>query len=62
MTHLRALAVQFVFASFGPASDWYIALYFLLEEPECYKTLAKEIRNAFERYEEITPEASMSLP
>jgi hypothetical protein len=63
MTHLGALAIQFIFTSFGPASDWYyITLYFLLEEPECYKALAKEIRNTLERYKEITPEASMSLP
>jgi cytochrome P450 len=62
-THLGAVAVQFMFANFGPTSDWfYSTIYYLLEEHEFYKLLVEEIRNAFERYEDMTPEALISLP
>jgi hypothetical protein len=63
LTHLGSVAMQLMFASFGPVSEWfYGTLFFLLEEPECYKLLAEEIRNAFKSYDEITPEALTSLP
>jgi len=61
-THLGALAVQLNFASFGPMSDWfYVTLYFLLDAPGYLKLLAEEIRNAFQRYQDITPDALNSL-
>jgi Cytochrome P450 len=61
--HIGALAMQLGFASFGPISDWfYSTLYFLLEEPECYRLLVGEIRDAIKSYDEITPEALISLP
>jgi cytochrome P450 len=63
LAHLRALGTQFVFASFGPMSDWaYITLYFLFEEPEYLRILAEEIRSSFQRYEDITPDALLGLP
>jgi hypothetical protein len=34
----------------------------MLEEPECYKLLVEEIRNAFKEYQDIAPEALISLP
>ncbi|CAD6445013.1 0d1a82da-c749-4a9f-8809-8d4678e8d6f1 [Sclerotinia trifoliorum] len=49
--------------SSGPMSDgFYSALFFLLEEPECCRILAKQIRGKFEKYEDISLEASNELP
>lgn len=63
ITHLGSVALQIMFAGFGTLADWYYGtLFFLLEEPECYKYLVEEIRNAFKSYEDITPEALTSLP
>jgi hypothetical protein len=40
-----------MFANFGPMSDrFYSTIYYMLEEPECYKLLVEEIRNAFKEY------------
>jgi hypothetical protein len=63
ITHLGSVALQIMFAGFGPMSNWYYGtLFFLLEEAECYKHLAEEVRNAFKSYDDITPEALTSLP
>jgi cytochrome P450 len=63
LTHLGSVAVQVMFAEFGPISDWfYGTLFFLLEEAECYKLLSEEIRNAFKSYDDIKPGVLASLP
>lgn len=47
--------MQVMFAGFGPMSDWFFCtLYYLLQEPECYRILAEEVRSCFESYEDIT--------
>ncbi|MCJ1386720.1 hypothetical protein MMC17_009846 [Xylographa soralifera] len=62
LTHIGALAQQMMFANYGPMSDWYYGtLLFLLEEPQCYPILAKDIRAKFESYHDITPSALASL-
>lgn len=63
LTHVGSVSMQVMFAQWGPMADWfYGTLLFLLDEPECYKLLAEEIRNAFKSYEDIEPRALMSLP
>ena len=63
LVHIGALAQQMMFANYGPMSDWYYGtLVFLLEEPECLQYLAKEIRDRFEIYQDITASPLASLP
>ncbi|KAK0629905.1 cytochrome P450 [Bombardia bombarda] len=58
LTHLGAVAMQTMFAEFGPMADWYYGtIAFLLEEPECLRVLVEEVRGAFGAYEEIVPGA-----
>ncbi|KAH6664822.1 cytochrome P450 [Halenospora varia] len=55
LLHLGSIAVQVMFAGFGPMSDWFFGtLYYLLQEPECYRILVEEVRSGFESYEDIT--------
>ncbi|RYP08470.1 hypothetical protein DL764_001896 [Monosporascus ibericus] len=50
VTHIGSLAFQLMFAGWGPMGDlYYGALVLLIQEPECYKTLTKEIREKFMR-------------
>jgi hypothetical protein len=63
VTHLGSVAMQLMFAAFGPMTDWsYATLFFLLEEPEYYRLLAEEVRNAFKSYEDINSGVLISLP
>ncbi len=63
ITHLGSVAVQVMFAEFGPLSEWFYAtLFYLLQEPAYYKLLAEEIRDAFKSYDDITPDALTALP
>lgn len=63
LVHVGALAQQMMFANYGPMSDWYYGtLVFLLEEPECFQYLSKEIRDKFESYHDIKPSALTPLP
>ncbi|KAI0115673.1 cytochrome P450 [Nemania sp. FL0031] len=60
---IGVLSVQFVFAQFSPLSDWfYFTLWALLEEPDACRHLTAEIRDTFEKYEDITADALTSLP
>ncbi|KUJ13112.1 cytochrome P450 [Mollisia scopiformis] len=61
-THLGSVSMQLMFAAFGPMSDWFYAtIFFLLEEPICYKHLIEEVRNAFKTYADIVPRSLTSL-
>lgn len=53
-----------MFAGWGPMADlFYGILVLLLENPETYDLLTKEIRESFSSYEEIMPaKPLMSLP
>ena len=63
LTHVGALAQQMMFANYGHMADWYYGtLLFLLEESEYLQYLSKEIRDKFESYHEIMPNALASLP
>lgn len=65
LTHLASLGLQVMFASWGggPMADWwYGTLLFLLDEPECYDQLVREIRTSFTSYDEIHPRSLASLP
>lgn len=63
LLHIGSLSIQVMFANFGPLADWlYAAILCLLEEPQCYRALVEEIRDAFETYDDITPVALASLP
>jgi len=61
--HLGSVAQQFMFASFGPMSDWsYSTIFYILQAPACYKILVEEIRSSFQSYEDITPGPLVGLP
>lgn len=63
LTHIGALAQQMMFANYGPMSDWYYGtLLFLVEEPEYFQYLSKEIRDKFKSYHDITSSALATLP
>lgn len=63
LTHIGAIAQQVMFAGSGPMSDWfYGALFFLLEELEYCKILNEEVRERFEKYQDILPGALNELP
>lgn len=62
MRHLEQVASQLLFAGYEPVSSWYYCtLLFLLKEPKACKTLIGEIRGAFGKYTELTPNALASL-
>ena len=62
LTHIGALAQQMMFASYGPISDWYYGtLLFLLDYPESFQYLSKEIRSRFYKYDDITSSELNSL-
>lgn len=60
--HLGSLALQLMFAGFGPMADWYYGvLFFLSQEPECLRLLTGEVRGAFKTYGDITPSSTAHL-
>lgn len=63
MRHLEQVAGQLLVAGFEPPRMWlYNAMFYLLKEPQVQKVLAKEIRDHFERYDEITAAEAGQLP
>ncbi|KAI6084063.1 cytochrome P450 [Hypoxylon rubiginosum] len=63
LLHIGSVALQVMFAGWGPMGDlFYGALALLLQEPNCYKALAEEVRTHFQDYESITPTELGSLP
>ncbi|KAF2874416.1 cytochrome P450 [Massariosphaeria phaeospora] len=64
LLHIGSVALQVMFAGWGPMADlFYGVLVLLLENPETYQLLTKEIRETFSNYEEIVPgKTLMSLP
>lgn len=58
LTIMGSLGLQLSFAAFGTMSDWfYGTIWFLLQEPDCYRELVGEIRSKFQSYAEIIPGA-----
>lgn len=63
MRHLEQVAGQLLIAGYEPPSLWlYFTVYYLLENPRALDTLAKEIRDAFQSYSDITASAAADLP
>ncbi|KAI1506764.1 cytochrome P450 [Biscogniauxia marginata] len=63
LLHIGSLALQVMFAGWGPMGDlFHGTLALLLAEPDCYKILVKEIRGHFEEYNAIMPAAVGSIP
>ncbi|KAI0107510.1 cytochrome P450 [Nemania sp. FL0031] len=61
--HLGSIALQVMFAGFGPMADWYYGvLLFLTQEPKYYKFLVEEVRNTFSSYDDITLTTTAQLP
>ncbi|KAK2603551.1 hypothetical protein QQS21_004231 [Conoideocrella luteorostrata] len=62
LVHIGSVALQVMFAGWGPMGDlFYGSLVLLLEHPESYAALAAEIRRSFSNYEDIVPEALSHL-
>lgn len=62
-THLGSLGLQMMFANWGPMADWwYGTLLYLLDEPECYDQLVREIRTTLTSYDKIDSGSLASLP
>ncbi|GAP92215.2 putative cytochrome P450 [Rosellinia necatrix] len=54
--HLEQVATQLLFAGFEPVSAWiYSTLFQLVNHEECLNLLTGEIRQAFSRYDDISP-------
>ncbi|KAI1199438.1 cytochrome P450 [Nemania serpens] len=63
LLHLGSVALQVMFAGFGPMADWhYGVLFFLAQEPECYEILTKEVRTSFQSYDDIALATTAQLP
>ncbi|KAI0890577.1 cytochrome P450 [Annulohypoxylon maeteangense] len=63
MRHFEQLAAQLLFGGFEPVSSWFYGTFLnLLDEPEIYQILAKEIRDNFTKYDDITPGNLALLP
>jgi hypothetical protein len=61
--HLSRIATQLMFAGYLPPSDWYYGIFFhLLHNCHALELLAMEIRAAFARYDDITPDEAATLP
>ncbi|KAI9154895.1 putative isotrichodermin c-15 hydroxylase protein [Paramyrothecium foliicola] len=61
--HIGSVALQLMFAGFGPMADWYYGIIlFLSEEPLCYERAVAEIRTRFKTLDEMTPAALAGLP
>lgn len=62
LLHLGSVALQTMFAGFGPMADWYyFLLFFLIETPECYEVVTDEIRSHFESYDDISTQSTAQL-
>lgn len=60
--HLEQIAGQLLVASWEPVSNQlYSVIYFLLQNPVAYSTVAAEVRGAFGAYSEITPDSVSNL-
>ncbi|KAI9641172.1 hypothetical protein NHQ30_010602 [Ciborinia camelliae] len=54
INHLEQIAGQMLVAGWEPMSNqFYSSIFFLLKEPNAYKSLVKEIRGEFKSYNEI---------
>jgi len=64
LLHIGSVALQLMFAGWGPMADlFYGVLVLLLENPETHGILTSEIRESFASYEDIVPgKPLMSLP
>jgi cytochrome P450 len=62
LIHIEQVAFQMFIAGFDPVQiTFYSALFFLAKYPKILAILTKEIRDAFQSYEEITPDALFHL-
>ncbi|EPE30390.1 Cytochrome P450 [Glarea lozoyensis ATCC 20868] len=62
LTHIEQVALQMFIAGFDPVQiTFYAFIFLLLKNPQVCTTLTKEIRDSFKSYEEITPQALLSL-
>lgn len=62
LLHLGSVALQTMFAGFGPMADWYyFLLFYLMEMPESYKALTHEIRDTFGSYDRINVQSTAKL-
>jgi len=56
LLHIGSVSLQVMFAGWGPMADlFYGVLALLLQNPETYQTLTREIRESFSSYEDILP-------
>ncbi|KAI0391256.1 cytochrome P450 [Xylariaceae sp. FL0594] len=63
LLHLSKISTQLMFAGYLPPSDWYYGtFYHLLHNRTCLETVTREIRDTFQDYSEITPQAVVPLP
>ncbi|KAH8719535.1 cytochrome P450 [Phaeosphaeriaceae sp. PMI808] len=64
LLHIGSVSLQVMLAGWGPMADlFYGVLVLLLENPETYQNLTREIRTSFSSYEEILPGQTLtSLP
>ncbi|KAI1108242.1 cytochrome P450 [Nemania sp. NC0429] len=63
LLHIGSVALQVMFAGWGPMGDlFYGMLVLLLEEPAAYEYLVEEIRGNFAEYSSITPATVADLP
>lgn len=61
--HLDVVIGQLVVAGYEPISSQFLCtLMFSLQEPALHRQLVDEIRGAFARYDDITPDALAGLP
>ncbi|KAG8156893.1 hypothetical protein KVR01_013306 [Diaporthe batatas] len=64
LRHIGSVALQVMFAGFGPMADWYyFTLFILLNAPESYKILTDEIRtgSGFVNYDDINVQSTANL-
>ncbi|GAB1312667.1 Benzoate 4-monooxygenase cytochrome P450 [Madurella fahalii] len=62
-THLGVVAGQLLVAGYEPISSQFLCtIMFSLQEPALHRRLVDEIRGAFARYDDITPDALAALP
>ncbi|TGO65891.1 hypothetical protein BOTNAR_0073g00160 [Botryotinia narcissicola] len=62
INHLEQIAGQLLVAGWEPISNQiYSSIFFLLKEPNAYKSLLHEIRRTFKNYNEITPDAIANM-
>lgn len=63
MRHLEQVAGQLLVAGYEPPALWlYFSIYYLIQDPGPQKILAKEIRDSFQHYSDITSESTAPLP